>query len=249
MSYQAVNQVQDIKSVVFQTALLFKCSFKLLLPIVVLLIVMGVAASPLYAEKMRDPTQLTTADLLGMVFYALIMTYFQIVILLRCYFESIGKSTTLTGLLAASLKKWLSYIGAYLLYMVAASLGLLLIVPGLIVMVSLILFPMAILVENKGSIAALQRSRELIKGHWWRTSTIIGMVSSVILMCYLLMATVISVGMISGAEMSLESILENIGYVSSFISPIFQVLFGAMIVVVFQDLSLRHASIDELIEE
>ena len=64
-------------------------------------------------------------------------------------------------------------IGAGLCYGLAVMVGfLLLVIPGIYLSVSLWLFAFFVIIENAGAIDALQRSRELVRGFWWRVATI-----------------------------------------------------------------------------
>lgn len=67
-------------------------------------------------------------------------------------------------------RAWLWMFLAGLVYVLAVALGtLLLIVPGLILVVSLMFEEFGVVLEGRGPIQALNRSHNLVWGHWWRT--------------------------------------------------------------------------------
>lgn len=82
---------------------------------------------------------------------------------------------------------------AFLLYILAMLVGLvLLIIPGLILMISLMLSFYIVTLENAGGLAAIKRSHRLVWGNWWRTATVITVASLIYMAAY---AAVIGLGM------------------------------------------------------
>ncbi len=99
---------------------------------------------------------------------------FLLAILIKYAATAKGESIAMTD----SIKKGLGYIfpmiGIWFLYSIAIVVGmLLLVIPGIYLMVALMLAPYLIIIEDNGVWASLKRSRQLIKGNWWRTTIII----------------------------------------------------------------------------
>ena len=96
--------------------------------------------------------------------------------------------------LQASLTRLPALFLMMILFMLALMLGtLLLIIPGIILMVSLVLcFPTA-LFENKGPVAALTESHRLVWGNWWRTAAMLTVGVIVIVVIYLIAALIVGI--------------------------------------------------------
>jgi hypothetical protein len=146
--------------------------------------------------------------------------------------------------LAQALMRLPSLVLALLLYFVAVTIGsLLLIVPGVILSVSLLLFVGTAVFDNKGPIAALTASHRLVWGNWWRTTAIL-LVGVVILfviymLAALLIGIVVPVIVLGGGEdLALLGLVSGmlIGLlVSLLLTPFYIALFLA----IYWDLKLR----------
>ncbi|MBP2642551.1 MAG: hypothetical protein H6Q67_438 [Firmicutes bacterium] len=69
---------------------------------------------------------------------------------------------------------------SYLLYGIIVMIGLLLlIIPGIYLMFSFALARQALIIEGVGAWTALKRSRQLIKGSWWRVTWFIFLISAI----------------------------------------------------------------------
>src|SRR5690606_31352023 len=78
------------------------------------------------------------------------------------------------------LRRALPFFAASMLYVIAVSVGLVLvIVPGVIVGVYLAFGAVATVVNGKGPIEGLKYSWDLVRGHWWRT-LFLGLVTGLI---------------------------------------------------------------------
>jgi hypothetical protein len=96
--------------------------------------------------------------------------------------------------IGAALKVALKRLGplfvASILFVLAVALGLvLLVVPGLILMVSLMMYMALLLFENKGVLASLTESHKLVWGNWWRSSAILAV--ALILLIVIFVAVVV----------------------------------------------------------
>ena len=76
--------------------------------------------------------------------------------------------------LIVGIRKTLPVFIAAILYTLAISIGfMLLVIPGLILMITLLFFQVLIVVENEGIIASLKQSHRLVWGNYWRTTAVI----------------------------------------------------------------------------
>jgi uncharacterized membrane protein len=124
-----------------------------------------------------------------------------------------GRHPTIESTLKAGLKVFAPVLGVLLLVYLFTFLGALaLVIPGIYLWVALIVAPQAVVVENRGALEATRRSRELVKGNWWRVFGILlvvgligGVASSILLIPGNLIADATDSGPISLAGQILST--------------------------------------------
>lgn len=95
---------------------------------------------------------------------------FQALLLSRVAAASRGQTETLQVEWRTALSAWPWMFVAMIVYALAVLLGMvLLIVPGLILAISLMFAQFSVVLDSRGPIQALNRSHNLVWGHWWRT--------------------------------------------------------------------------------
>lgn len=146
--------------------------------------------------------------------------------------------------LSYGLQRAPAMFAASLLCGLAIMVGMfLLVIPGLIFMVWLIFAPQITVIEKLGPLESLRRSRQLVRGHWWRTAgllTVIGIIVSVI---YMAIGIVISLG----GALDADEILATgrmpwwVDFVlTPVLSAIATPLAYSLIIATFYDLRNRH---------
>jgi hypothetical protein len=85
-----------------------------------------------------------------------------------------GEAMTTGAAIAAALRALPRILLASVLFMIAVSLGSIVIIPGLIFMQSLMFYLPAIAIDDRGAVESLGYSHRLVWGHWWRTAAIWG---------------------------------------------------------------------------
>lgn len=161
--------------------------------------------------------------------------------------------STLRQSVGVGLRRLFPFIIAALGYSLALLIGfVLLIIPGLYVSVSLVLFICALTLEKDGGFAALNRSHSLVYGHWWRVASILS--------GELLLSTALYVGIgallgllypfIAAALPALDNGTKaifiagatgvGIGLLSGLLTP----LYLATALVMYRDLQARHSGSD-----
>lgn len=133
-----------------------------------------------------------------------------------------------------------------LLYFIAVTIGcILLLVPGVIVSVSLLLFVGTCVFDNKGPVGALLASHRLVWGNWWRTTAIllVGFVVLVVIYIFalLLISIVTPLLVLGGGTENLLLISLVSGFavgalIGLFMTPFYLALFLA----IYWDLKLRR---------
>ncbi len=130
-------------------------------------------------------------------------------------------------------------------YMLVVMVGmLLLIIPGIYLMISLMLGTYLIMVEGRGPIEALQRSRLLVQGNWWRTMAAL-MVPMVLMMTVMGLAQMLVV-MISvpfGQEAMAATMLMSQG-LNIIVQVVATPLIYALVLALYYDLRLRKEGDD-----
>jgi hypothetical protein len=97
----------------------------------------------------------------------------------------IGEALTTGQALQQALSRVVTLVIMTLLFFVAITLGLvLLVIPGFILMVSLMPTYSVALLEHRGPVASLRESHSLVWGHWWRTSAILTVGFIIVIVLY-----------------------------------------------------------------
>jgi hypothetical protein len=130
----------------------------------------------LYAqEQMSQHMMAALPQVLGI---AVIMWIVSIIlynaILSRVGDVASGGDGELYDALIIGIKKLFPVFLAAILYSLAVSIGfVLLVIPGLIIMITLLFFQVLIVVDGEGVIASLKHSHNLVWGNYWRTTAVI----------------------------------------------------------------------------
>jgi len=158
-----------------------------------------------------------------------------------------GSSLSLGASLGRGLKALLPMLLGTILYAVAIMIGsILLVIPGLILMLSLIFYSYIIVLEGAGPIAALKTSHNLVWGNWWRTALLltIALVIVYVLMLGLTIPVSIALPLLlpMGEDPTVFMYTFNIIYavIYAIITPLMLALF----VVVYYDLKARKGGAD-----
>jgi hypothetical protein len=178
--------------------------------------------------------------------YALSMALMMWVIgavYLKQYSIGIDAEQSVGAALQASLGRLVPLLLMVLLFMVALTVGLvLLIIPGLILMVSLMLATGLVLFEGKGPVESLKGSHKLVWGNWWRTAAILTVGFVILMVIYMAVGLVIGVvtpliglGMDDVVTYSLVSGLLIGVVVNVLVTP----FYAALLIAVYWDLKLR----------
>jgi hypothetical protein len=116
---------------------------------------------------------------------------------------------------------------------------LLLLVPGIYFLGALCLWPVALYAEDAGAMQALQYSRDLIKGHWWRSSTILTIAAVIILVFSVVVGLIAGVfAAISRHDLATAQLIIQVISIAAnvFVLP----MIPAVLLVMYRDLQLRR---------
>ncbi|WP_129647603.1 hypothetical protein [Peristeroidobacter agariperforans] len=195
------TQPQGIGGVLDTAFQLYKSSLAVVWPIALLVTVLSLA--PLFylvftGIPLFDPTAAAAPDpsLFTKIIVAVLISVIPSTWGMSAVFlkqEAIGSGSDLaTGsAFQVALQRLPAMIVAVILYMVAIMIGyVLLIVPGLILTLSLMMYMSLVLFERKGPVDALVGSHKLVWGNWWRTAAILTLTGILMMVIYLALAFV-----------------------------------------------------------
>jgi len=149
----------------------------------------------------------------------------------------------------AGLTRLPAMLGASILYSLAVLVGMiLLIVPGIIISVYWILYTIAVISDRKGPVQSLGYSYQLIKGYWWRTATILGVLGIIAIVLYSALIMLVAGGMLGGALDSEDSVglLVFTFVITPLVTAVMTPFFYAILLVTYNDLKLRRDGDDLL---
>ncbi len=169
---------------------------------------------------------------------------FYTAIYYRLVAVALGRTLTFAAAVTAGTKALLPLLLASVLYSLAVSIGfILLIIPGVYLMISLVLYTPAYVMDRRGIIDSLNKSHKLVTGNWWRSLAVL---SVPVLVAIALFG---GTGAITGGAAALGAAAAGEGKASMFflllqlsqyIIEIFMVpMFSAFMIVLYHDLKLR----------
>lgn len=175
---------------------------------------------------------------------------FTLAVVVRMESVALGAKLNMGSAILTGTKKLIPVILMGMLYALIVSAGFLLfLIPGIYLSVSMWLAMPAILFENCGPLAALKRSHQLVKGHWWRTATALSVPGLVMMALYVAVAVAGGIWMAAQAPAgNQQEIVATVGIVFAvftiFVSALAIPLFFTVTLVVFHDLKLRKEGAD-----
>jgi ABC-type multidrug transport system permease subunit len=187
VSYQALTQPSSIGRVLDSGFKLFAASFKPVLMLVIFTALINVIlqyamyqimlpAQGFASEEEMAQYMISAAPQLIAVS---VMIWLVSIILYNAILSRVGEVArggdgVMYDALIVGIRKTLPVFIAAILYTLAISIGfMLLVIPGLILMITLLFFQVLIVVENEGIIASLKQSHRLVWGNYWRTTAVI----------------------------------------------------------------------------
>ncbi len=246
------NQPQGIGGVLDTAFQLYKESLGSVWPISLLIAVISVLPGLyflLFGISTFDPQAIAAGDM-SMFRTVLVMVLISVVpsmwaasaLLLKQ--QAIGSDEAMTNgeAFRLALFRLLPLLGATILYGLAVGVGsLLLIVPGLILALSMIMFMPLSVFENKGPIDAVVGSHRLVWGNWWRTCAVFTVAAILLIVLFVAVGFVVAIitpfaGMASDsliAGMVVQLVLN--AAVNVLVSP----FTSAVMIALYWDLKLR----------
>jgi hypothetical protein len=231
---------RELGELVEETWRLFTSNLGLFLPIAIVVIVpvdlavLGIGYGELWKHYDSSPPvgrQVTAAILRYLVFQPLV-TAAHIAAVMAL---GRGERPTPWWSIARGMERWGGVLVVIVLSALAIFAGFVcLIVPGIYLGVALYFSAQAVVAEDRSPIEALRRSRELVRGQWWRVFGI-GIVFSVMIGVVGGIIGAVTRGIADGADS------QAIALAGSMVADVFTIAFTALAAtLVFFDLRTRH---------
>ena len=158
-----------------------------------------------------------------------------------------GSSMSLGSSLGRGLKAFFPMLFGTIMYSIAVAIGsILLLIPGIILMLSLIFYSYIIVIEREGPISALKTSHNLVWGNWWRTALLLTILFVIVYVLLIGLTIPISIALPlmlpTQQDPMMFMYVFNISYaiIYAIVTPLMLSLF----VVVYYDLKARKSGAD-----
>lgn len=156
-----------------------------------------------------------------------------------------GRTVSLEAELRGALSVWPWLVLAGIAYGFSVLLGLVLfVVPGVILLLSLMFWDLGVIVDGKGPIETLNASHNLVWGHWWRT---LGLLILIFLPLQVLQSIVAALLGIGGAAAGDTWPLGREVFKQSVVEMVSNAVFGpfiySILFIYYRDLKLRKQGV------
>lgn len=129
-------------------------------------------------------------------------------------------------------------------YLMIGVLSILMIVPLVYLMTPLTLATPALLLDNKGPAQAIQYCLRIIKGSWWRTTTIFTVALVVIVVFYAVATVIIGMVLSLVGAADLAAVTAATGAVYVVLGGLGMPFFSAIIIATYGELKVRREGVD-----
>lgn len=200
--FELASTPQDLGDIILQGIRLGRLSYRRLFTLTSILAFLGLLPTMVQVWGVHDEVSFDfqtldtwsrqfTPTYDGVFFVVLVAgLLLQAILFRRIEAAAHGQSSSVPQEVRQALKVWLWMVLAMIIYFIAVTLGMvLLVVPGLILAVSLMFGIFGVALEGQKPVEALNISHNLVWGHWWRT---LGMLILVYLPLFFLASIVAS---------------------------------------------------------
>jgi hypothetical protein len=262
VSYQALTQPSSVGRVLDSGFRLFAASLKPVLLLLVITAIINVIMQYAMFQAMMPVQQFATeeeiaqhmAAVMPQILGTSVIIWLVSIILYNAILSRVGAvangdSSDLYDSLVTGIRKAIPVFVAAFLYALAISIGfVLLIIPGLILMVTMLFFQVLIVVDDEGIIASLKRSHNLVWGNYWRTTAVI-LIPFFIIYALIMVVAIIagSLGALSAPEVMQGQIQMTFGVIDiiiAVVSVLLVPLLDAVFIAQVNDLKLRKSGSD-----
>jgi hypothetical protein len=129
-------------------------------------------------------------------------------------------------------------LGSFLVGLAVVGGMILLVIPGLYIAGRLLYWNVALVDERAGATTAIGTSWALVKGHWWRSTTVLGVlwIIAIVVSMVAAMASGVSAALVNHDLATVQLVTQSVAAVLNiFVTP----LIPCGLVAIYQDLKLR----------
>ena len=262
MSYQALEQPAGIGRVLDSGFRLFAASIKSVLVLLVFTVIINIIMQYAMFQIML-PAQNLTSEAEAVQYMASaapqligvgLIIWVVSIILYNAILSRVGEVArdgdgVMYDALIVGIRKSLPVFIAAILYSLVVSLGfILLVIPGLILMVTLLFFQVLIVVDDEGIVASLRQSHSLVWGNYWRTTAVI-LVPFFIMYALIMVVAFVAgfLGVVNSTEVPYEQMHTTFGLfdvLMASVSVLMVPLLDAIFIAHVNDLKLRKSGSD-----
>jgi len=173
-----------------------------------------------------------------LIIYLIIALFFMTAIFYRLHMFIIGEAGGIYRAFITACQRLPWVLLTTIIYIVSIMTGLLLIIPGLIMMIVLIMYPPLVIVDKEGPIQAFIHSCQLVWPHWWRTFAVMALTSIVFYSClYLIEKFTLSLWVVTHPH---GEIWVSYNIFRIVLNTLYYPLTCSVILVLLHDLKLRY---------
>lgn len=258
------NQPQSIGGVLDTAFQLYKTSLAVVWPISLLLALVGTPPTLfllLSGRPLPDPTSIgatigfnmgfnsvdPVASLIGLL-SGIATLWVMSALYLKQRAVGVDAALGVGEALQLALGRLGALLGASILFVLAVLVGLiLLLVPGFILMVSLMMYMALLLFENRGVVDSLTGSHRLVWGNWWRSTAILTVALILVMVIFVALGFVAAlVAPFAGMAMDDFVLMGLVGELAfnALFNLFMMPFFTAVMIALYWDLKLRKEGSD-----
>ena len=253
------SQPQGVGGVLDTAFQLYKSSLAVVWPISLLLAVVGMPPTLYWMSSGRplpdarsvganvgfsmgfDPAD-PVGSIIGLISGILTM-WAMSALYLKQRAAGVDESLSVGDALKIALRRLGPLVGASVLFVLAVIVGLiLLLVPGLILMVSLMMYMALLLFEDKGAVDSLTGSHKLVWGNWWRSSAILTVALILVIVIFIALGVVAVIlapfAGLAMADIVMVTLVSELVFNAAF-NVFLMPFFTAVMIALYWDLKLR----------
>lgn len=227
--FELASTPQDLGDIIIQGIRLGRFAYRRLFTLTTILAFLGLIPTMVQVWGVRDemPFDVQTFDAWARQFtptydctaiaVLILSLLLQAILIRRIDAAAHGQLGPVAAELQQALKVWLWMIVAIIVYAVAVTLGLiLLVVPGVILVVSLMFYMFGVVLEGQKPVEALNTSHHRVWGLWWRTLGMLILVWLPLLLGVTMVASMLGIGTnaleapLRGRDVFAEAVLEMV---------------------------------------
>lgn len=249
--YQRPDAPRSIGGTLDDGFSLFKACFSQVFVLAFVAAVLGQIPSVMLSSSTSPDNplpEISTGLVVAFLLSTLVSALIYGAIIAKIHSVARSRPINLSQAFAVGLQRFLPLVICGLLYAIAVTFGLIaLIIPGIILSLTLLFGPYAVVADNMGPLEALKYSHNLVWGNWWRTAAVVGVATFVLMVGMILVGGISGFAMAAGGDVDPETMSSNVllnFVILPLISALLAPLFYTFAMAAYNDLKLRRSGAD-----